>query len=300
MLKAITNPFQKMTTRQILTALGLLFFSWANGQADQFKKLLRTDPYLSNGYFIVDKDKCAALGVTQLEIEIFTYRETSGLRTKTTLKSFTMVPADFFKDADLGSIKPNMLAGETAYYRLKGKDKDGKVVEDYQATGVGGDDPWPQRCHLICNAPGYSWNLRAFSSGGQTYIDMVEGTNDGSYYYFYVKDTEWNTFTQQHLPSEFGFMQQWSVITSLPQTDIIHLTAAAGGAPMMPMAWMGTKSLWALRCAGSARTVAPGGRCMQRPTWPPLPPIAISWTTSTMRTMRWRPQWHCPTRIFPR
>lgn len=189
--------------RHALLAATLFLLSATYAQED-YRKILRTDPYLSNGYFIVDPDDWQQLDISHIDVDIILATpNTGGATTKETIQSFTIEEPTFGK-ADLGFLS-TLEEDQFGYYRLRAFDHSGNEPVDIEGfRDCVGCEPWPLVCRQVCNAPAYAWSLDLYSDGGQSQIEMHEGTNEGMYFYFYVKDADWQWFRNHYSTSAFG------------------------------------------------------------------------------------------------
>lgn len=189
--------------RHALLAAALFLFSATYAQ-QEYQKILRSDPYLANGYFIVDPDGWQQLDISHIDVDIILATpNTGGATSKQTIQSFTIEEPTFGK-ADLGFLS-TMEEDQFGYYRLRAFDNAGNEIVNIQGLRDCVDcEPWPLVCRQVCNAPAYAWSLDLYSDGGQSEIEMHEGTNDGMYFYFYVKDADWSWFRNHYSASDFG------------------------------------------------------------------------------------------------
>lgn len=214
--------------RQTVALLALLPFGIIHGQ--DYKQILLADPYLSNGYFIVDEAKFQQLQLTHIDVDIMAHRLlVTGGTTEELIDSITITDS-FFGKADLGFLG-SLQAGEFGYYTLRGYNTVGAVPVAFGP--VGGDGPWTEICRETCNAPSYAWSVRKTAQNGSMKLELAEGIDaeTQSFYYFYVADADWIQFTDQHSPNEFGLDHIWMYYDSNPSTEVIQLTADEGGAP---------------------------------------------------------------------
>lgn len=193
--------------RKTLCTLALLLCGYTFAQ-DQWQQIFRTDPYLSNGYFIVNHDAWQRMGLAKIDIDInMSTLQSNGAIAKSTLQQFSITD-NFYGKADLGFLD-SIQANQIAYYDLSAYDTRGNVVFTYQGMGEPGP-VWPEVCSRTCIAPSYSWTLHTFSDGVQSLIKLWPGSDNGSYYYFYVKaGDDWNWFVQHYSPSDFGLNGTW-------------------------------------------------------------------------------------------
>ena len=187
-----------------IACLGLCTAAYA--QSD-YNMILRTDPYESNGYFIVDTEKAQQLGVTRLEVDILKRKQLPGDQEQLThLQSFVIAGTHY------GHADPHMLLDveddERIIYTLTGFDEFDNVVVDVQ--GHSGEPTLPPVCASICNRNRYGWRLTAYSDGFNTTIEI---TNPGMY--FYVKATEWQDFKILNNPTDLG-LNPWQQYDGTP------------------------------------------------------------------------------------
>lgn len=226
--------------------LGLaLSVSFSLHAQDDFRQILLADPYLANGYFIVNSEKFDQLNLSRIDVAIIANKLTqSGGTQPVRLESFT-ISSDFY-----GSIDPSWIEslqeGETVFYQLTAYDQNDNVVIDYQAYGDG--NPWPEACRLNCNAPSYAWTLVAYSSLSQTVIDIVNGTTNGSANYFYVRAEDWVEWIAHEDPEDFGFYQPWTEAAYYNPTEIFFVQDAPASARDVDGYPLGAGSeAWAIR-----------------------------------------------------
>jgi hypothetical protein len=191
-----------ISMRHALLAFALLLFSSMSAQ-DQWTKIFRTNPYLSNGYFIVNADDWQQMDLDHIDIDIIMATlMPDGSTQKTTIQSFSITD-NFYGKANLGfldSIQDNQMA----YYKLTAYDRNDEVPITYEGLPQNPGPAWPEVCRQTCNANSYAWSLRLCSNGYQSIINLSEGTANGSYLYFYVKQNDWAQFMNQYTTSEFN------------------------------------------------------------------------------------------------
>lgn len=56
--------------KHLFLALALLPTGFVAAQAERYAEILRTDPYLANGFFMVDPAKYQALGLDHINVDI--------------------------------------------------------------------------------------------------------------------------------------------------------------------------------------------------------------------------------------
>lgn len=228
-----------------IACLGLCTAAYA--QSD-YNKILRTDPYESNGYFIVDTEKAQQLGVTRLEVDILKRKQLPGDQEQLTqLQSFVIAGTHY------GHADPYLLLDveddERIIYTLTGFDEFDNVVVDVQ--GHSGEPTLPPICSSICNRNRYGWKLTANSDGFNTTIDI---TNPGTC--FYVKDTDWNNFKILNDPTDLG-LGPWYLYDGTPpiapNIDCFKINANwplnakdQNGYPLFP-AHSQSQPVWAIR-----------------------------------------------------
>ena len=211
-----------------LPTLPLLLLPFITVAQTQSTDLLALEPEMANGYVIIDSKKANDLGVVDLEVSVWADELISGSVASRLIETFSVV------DPLYGHADPVALSSrapkETIRYQLTGYDSNGFIVFDHDGLRPGGWG-WPEVCRSSCNSLGYAWAVVAFSDGAQTFMELHDGTENGSFYYFYVKNTDWPVFSV-HDPTDFGFgVCCWSqLFTNTDLTDIISFNVAPPGA----------------------------------------------------------------------
>ncbi len=178
-------------------AFGLLLLAITAQAQQPFEQILRTNPYLSNGYFIVDTDKAAQLNVSRIEVDIFTRKLLPGGGVQVTPVQHFIISGTHY-----GHVDPALLLGldvdEQVTYSLTAYDGNNDIVVDI--LGHSGEPPLPPVCQSLCSRNRFGWKLTAYSDGFFTTIDIQ---NPGLY--FYVKASNWSDFKLLNDPVHYGF-----------------------------------------------------------------------------------------------
>jgi hypothetical protein len=209
----------------ILLFSALLSFSQSN-----WNTLFRTNPEQSDGYFIVDQDKAAALGVVQIRIDILGTEVLPTGDEQTILLEQLDITESFYVRTDF-SLWERLNDPFRIHYIVEGLDASGNVI-------VGGQSlcsdcyPWPEVCRETCESNLYAYTLVAYSNGAQAEIELLDGTMNGEALRVYVKGSKWSDFQTMFDPWEhFGLGGgTWSDIlllgadgTAPYATDIIRI-----------------------------------------------------------------------------
>jgi hypothetical protein len=212
-MDAFTNTPNTLTPMRHVFAWVLLLCASASFGQNTYRRLFATDPYNSNGYFIVDEAKRQQLGATQIVVRIsVNTRQPNGGSVRTVVETLTITAQKHYAHADQA-----LLAGygpdENVLYHATAYNANGDVVDDFDSTN--GELPLPEICRTTCNAPAYAWSLVASSNQAYTVINMVDATSNGAYEYFYVKAVDWGAFTDQFTPQDFGLsLSYWNLYPS--------------------------------------------------------------------------------------
>ncbi len=187
------NPKPLTAMRHALLAAALFLFSATYAQ-EEYQKILRTNPYLSNGYFIVNAEEWDQMDISHIDVDVIIATSKGNGVERTVVQSITIVNPSFGK-ADLGFVS-TLEGDQYAYYNLRAYDQSGNVPVQYSTDRNCPDCwGWPAVCQQICNAPSYAWALKAFAGDGQGNITMLNAvTPNQSYFYFYVKQANWGAF----------------------------------------------------------------------------------------------------------
>ncbi len=232
--------------RNALLIFGTVLLSTAYAQED-YPKVLACDPYMSNGYFIKDLQKCRDLEVSQIDVDIIAAKPNSdGSMSKRTLQSFSITDGNYGK-VDRSKLE-GLEEGEHAYYHLLAENSTGGTVVDaaYDVIGGGGGGgDW--LCSKSCVGATSAWTLNAYQSNttGNVDIQLNDAANAFGYYYFFVPQSQWQTWGQAHPPGDFGLgAYEWSEWGSLHnQTEVVRLDAnlagGTGGSPIGALGWTG-------------------------------------------------------------
>lgn len=192
---------------------------------DQWRQILCTNPYLSNGYFIVNQQERQQLNIERLDVDIrmATWMSDGSLQSESL--QHLSIEDNFYGKADL-SFLDSIQTNQWAYYHLAAYNHASDQVIDYEGLPPGGGTSWPEQCRQTCNAPSYSWTLHLYSDGAQSQIYLLPGYANGSNFYFYVKQSDWPQFTNQYDPLSFGIWNDWSTLTAsnYQGQDVIHYT----------------------------------------------------------------------------
>ncbi len=191
-----------------------LLFSFAAFGQDDFERVLMTNPFMTNGFFIVDDAKRQQLGATNVEVEIIVDKpQADGTILHTTIQTLTITPSTYYARADL-SLIGQLAIGESVYYHLTATNNNDDVLLEFVHRTEDGNEGEHEICRVSCEGPSYAWALVASSDQQElhTWIRLVEATQNSSYYYFYVKSALWQAFTMQFPPSAFGIPLDWGVL----------------------------------------------------------------------------------------
>jgi hypothetical protein len=190
--------------------------------------LFTVDPFQANGYFMLDNALCQSLGVQHVDIDIIVkVHRSNGSYVPRVVQSLHITAPDFYAHADqamIGSLGP----ADLVFYQAQAKDKNGAPILEVGDCAdcvqlCPGCTPLPAICHQICDGPGYSWALTAYSDQSQTVIGLGDGFGNNSYLYFYVRAADWGAFTTQFAPSAFGLVNYWSEFPWQGQDVEAHL-----------------------------------------------------------------------------
>lgn len=232
------------TMKSALLFVGLLSIGSLQAQ-EGYRTVLVDDPYMCNGYFIRDVQKCRDAGVASLDVDIHVYGMVNGRVSDRVVQSFT-ITNELYKRVDparVGELKP----GERVYYHLFAKNAGGDVIFDHRALPVDPDDV-ELACANTCQAPTWAWTLEAWQNNTQATTEIVlnSATSPYGYYYFYVNyATEWAQWKEQHFPGDFGLSgSDWNYyLGNHGQVEVIkldqNLPSGAGGAPEGAKSWLG-------------------------------------------------------------
>lgn len=199
-------------------------------------EILLVDPFMANGYFIVNEGVRQQLSATRIEIEVILNElGGNGTITETVLETLTIGPDEFYASGDpllTGTLGPDE---SIAYHLTAYNDEDIEVLE-----ACVGCDAWPLVCTLTCNAPAYAWALNTYSNGGSTIVELREGTSSGSWFYFYVRQSDWGQFTNQFTP-DFWHMQglNWGEAIDESSSRILNLTLPGTNIPLGARDYLG-------------------------------------------------------------
>lgn len=194
----------------LIGAMALATLSFAQYSWDD---ILYVNPYLANGYFMINPDQWSALEVDHLSVDIFLVDEDQGGKRHYDKVETITINGPTYANVDFGFMD-GATDEASGYYHLKGFDQDGKVVLDVNASPrncVGCDSDWDRYCGQVCNAQSYAWKLQLYSSIslGQSYIKLQDAFIDGSFLYFYVPDGQWEQFKLQYYSGDLGYPFSW-------------------------------------------------------------------------------------------
>lgn len=170
-----------------------------------WRSILRVDPEMANGYFILDEAKCQALDVRRVDVDLLLHKFQTGTGyTTSVLETITLLPTDHYGHVDF-TLVPQLNPGDIVGYHVQAIDEDDIIVAAFDRTD--GSIPRSEICRSTCNSNSYGWALVAMAKEQQsnTIIEIRDATNSfGQYLYFYV-DHMWSTggFAQQFSPSDF-------------------------------------------------------------------------------------------------
>lgn len=205
--------------RLLLTFFLIWSVLLANAQST-WNKLFRADPEMSDGYFILDRDKADALGVVEVEVNIMASEIQSNGEVRTSVIENLDLSDGFYARLDF-SLWDNLANPFRIHYTARGLDASGNVVVDVQ-TLCAGCLPWPEVCRETCESILYAYTLVAYSDGTQAVVELHEGTVNGEATRVYVKSSDWQTFQNMFNPwDDFGIGGgQWSQIQLLAAQGI--------------------------------------------------------------------------------
>ncbi|MBK6883228.1 MAG: hypothetical protein IPH05_09855 [Flavobacteriales bacterium] len=195
--------------RRSITAAALLAFLGVNGQSNS-EKVFVTDPYESNGYFILDKGKMDALGADHMQVKIVARSNGPNGVSETTLETLQIDLETPYGHADASLIE-GLPEGDVAVYSVTSY-AGGDVVYERNEWNPG--PVGTPRCQQVCSGNRYGWKMTLISDGFWTDIDF---TNPGLY--FYVPAGEWQDFKDNNPPGTLG-LGAWYIYDSPnpPQT----------------------------------------------------------------------------------
>ncbi len=193
---------------------------------DTWQDVLRADPYLADGYFIVSADQWQAKDLDHITVDIILAElQTNDTVQEQTIQQFQISSATYGK-ADLGFLT-SMTDQQAAYYRLRGYNKSGTLMVDVDGSprDCPGCGAWPEACRQTCNAPDYAWSLHLHSAGGQSYIELGNGIVNGTWLYFYVPQSQWGQFSNQYTPTALGYGYGWNELLNMDgyHDQVFHL-----------------------------------------------------------------------------
>lgn len=182
---------------RILVLITMLVSLLSHAQSD-VPPILTTDPWRSNGYFIVDEAVRIQRGIAYIEVEVSVSQyQPNGSYTREVAETFQIVPPAFYDHAD-PDLPSTLDDGERVFYHITAFDANHEIVDEWDSIGDG-DEIWPEICRETCNAAAYAWTLVGYSDGGQTLVELHEATQNGSY--FYVKEADWPHQDRSPAPS---------------------------------------------------------------------------------------------------
>lgn len=205
----------------------MILYSGSFAQTN-YRELLAVDPDMANGYVIIDQKKADGLNAIEVQVDAYAYKM-SGTGEMESRKLGTVQ----IEDRHYGAPDPNwfseLQSDEVLRYHVQATDGSGTTVYDQTGLRPGGG-AWPELCRQTCNSIGYAWTLIGYDVGGyQSYIDIVNGVEeDGGYFYFYVRGSEWEDFSTDPntQPSAFGLGGLWSqILNNNTQVEVIHIPA---------------------------------------------------------------------------
>ncbi len=227
--------------KHLFLALALLPTGHVFAQAERWSEILRTDPYLANGFFIVDQAKYQALGLDHIDVEIIVTTPRINLPPlEQIVQSFTITNGTYGK-ADLAFLN-TMQPDQSSYYKLAGVTAGGTTPIAFTADCTD-CEPWPEVCRQTCLSNSYAWAIKAYAFNGEAYMEMADGLVNGSYDYFYVKQADWASFKLQYSPSQLGLTggTDWNSFFSPPaaSTEVFSVDPAPPGARQMDGSLLG-------------------------------------------------------------
>src|SRR5690606_3591038 len=113
-------------------------------------------------------------------------------------------------NAHYGALDPRVLKGvdedDLVHYMLSGYDEYDNLIWGPVASI---DEPGaPEVCQITCHSIHYAWQLRGYGNGAIASMGIYNGTQDGSYFYFYMKESDfWGTWSlfPGNTPTHYGF-----------------------------------------------------------------------------------------------
>lgn len=210
--------------KHLLAALACAITITCYSQAD-WALLFQADPTKADGYFIVDLQKSAALGVTMVEVDILASElRSNGTNDIRLIETLSIDLSEGFF-AQLGfSLWEQLTDPFRVHYQARGLAPGGTVVVDVEEL-CEGCYAWPEVCRETCISNLYAYTLVAYSNGALASIELHDGTIAGEWTRFYVKASNWSQFQAMFDPSDFGMGSlTWSeILTSLvpPQNTYV-------------------------------------------------------------------------------
>ena len=209
-----------------ITLLAVLLVSLSVLAQSTWRDLLRVDPKMSNGNFILNEDKCQQLDVRHVHVQLRRQQaQPGGGFISAVLQTISIRPEDHYGHVDMHLI-PDLQPGDVIDYNVEAVNASDSVVLSFHPW----DGTWPRQeyCRYTCNANSYAWALLYTMDGQMTntifsFIDAANG--QGQYYYLYVKDDDWGQFMDQYTPSDWCLDGggTWSeILTNWNQVDVLH------------------------------------------------------------------------------
>ena len=196
-----------------------------------WRSILRVDPEMANGYFILDEAKCQALDVRRVDVDLLLHKFQAGTGyTTSVLETITLLPTDHYSHVDF-TLVPPLDPGDIVGYHVQAIDEDDIIVAAFDRTD--GSLPRSEICRSTCNSNSYGWALVAMANDQQsnTIIEIRDATNNyGQYLYFYVPATDWSTFSQQFSPGDFclSAADEWSEMPYIDQLEVVQVDDVGG------------------------------------------------------------------------
>lgn len=171
---------------------------------DDWIRLFYADPYMSNGYFMVNDQKRQQMGAAKVAVDLI-YIPAAGPNAgiPQVAQHVEIVPPIWYTHLDLVRL-PDLQPGDQVGYHVQALASNGDVVEDHMRTD--GSTPYEEYCRTTCNSAAYAWSLVASENPQHTntIISIRNGTTGGNPFYFYVSAPQWVAFQQQFTPSDWN------------------------------------------------------------------------------------------------
>lgn len=228
-----------------LILIGLAAMGSLQAQED-YRRVFVDDPYMCNGFFIKDSQKCSDQGVDVIDVEVHAYHIVNGNVMDRIIQSFT-ISSNLYGKVDQDRFE-ELSPGERVYYHLYARNSSGEILFDHRALPSDPDDV-ELVCSSTCQAPTWAWTLQAWQNNTQasTEISLKDAASPYGYYYFWVTQLDFFSWWKDAFdPTEFGLgaVGGWpAYLGGYGQTEVIRLDAnlpnGGGGAPEGAKSWQG-------------------------------------------------------------